>query len=471
MKGKLSQSKPEVAIAVSGGPGTGQPYRGVALCRLGGRVEVIERRKAAGETNGLAELTMALAAKARAAGGIGDATAPVAGALVISGSSLATFRLEVPDVRNSQLASIIRMQVESKLPIASDQIRLAWRRDGSTEKGRACTVIAGRGSRYDASMLAARKAGLTAAVPDWEAAARAWGLDATVTGRKVVLHLRASSTAAMLIEGGRLLDAVNLDAGMEDFGRGAAAGEKLQLYIHDLWNSLARFGAAQLPEVLVAAREHGEAIAALLKESGIESKAEWPNLPISGGTDPDDDPRDYIEAIGGAALAMGPAEERLDLMAAHPDLQPARKPLVTMATGVALAAALLAAVIFLVAARKLDEASYAKLQDDRIAQLVRVQDLRKLVAKERPDMLDLLTKINESLQSGMLLESFTFQKGKPVTISSFASSYEQAYKFQAELGTKVGITEVKMLDPTFDDRRNRVNFKMTLAYYGFCKSK
>lgn len=470
MKGKLSPSKPEVAIAVSGGPGTGQPYRGVALCRLGGRVEVVDQRRASSESNGLAELTTALAAKARTAGGL-EAGAAVDGALVVSGSSLATFRLEVPDVRNSQLASIIRMQVEAKLPIAADQIRLAWRSDGSKGKGRACTVIAGRGSRYDSPMLAARRAGLTAAVPDWEAAARAWGLDAGMTGRKVVLHLRKTSTAAMLIEEGRLLDAVNLDAGLDDFGRAAESGEKLQLYVHDLWNTLARFGAAQLPEVLVAAREHGEAIAALLKESGIESRAAWPTLPLGVGADPDDDPRDYIEAIGGAVLAMGPAAERLDLMAAHPDLQPARKPLVTMRTAVALAAAVIAAVIFLVAARKFDEAAYAKLQDDRIAQLVRVQDLRKMVAKERPDMLDLLTKINESLQSGMLLESFNFQKGKPVTISSFASSYEQAYKFQAELGTKTGISEVKMLDPTFDERRNRVNFKVTLVYYGFSKSK
>jgi hypothetical protein len=470
LKGKLSQAKPEVAIAVSGGPGTGQPYRGVALCRLGDRVEVIERRKAAGETNGLAELTAALAAKARSAGGI-DAGTPVAGALVVSGSSLATFRLDVPDVKNRQLESIIRMQVESKLPIAADQIRLAWRSDGSADKGRACTVIAGRASRYDAPMLAARKAGLTAAVPDWEAAARAWGLDATMTGRKVVLHLRATSTAAMLIEEGRLVDAVNLDAGMEDFGRGAAAGEKLQLFIHDLWNTLARFGSAQLPEVLVAAREHREAIAALLKESGIESKAAWPTLPTSSGADPDDDPRDYIEAIGGASLAMGPAEERLDLMAAHPDLQPARKPLVTMATGVALAAALLAAVIFLAAARKLDEAAYAKLQDDRIAKLVGVQDLRKKVAEQRPDLLDLLTKVNESLQSGMLLESFTFQKGKPVTLSSFASSLEQAAKFEEELKKKPGISEVKILDRTFDDRRNRWNFKVTMGYLPFTKSK
>lgn len=287
----------------------------------------------------------------------------------------------------------------------------------------------------------------------------------------MVLHLRKGSTAAMLIEGGRLLDAVNLDAGTDDFGRAAEAGEKLQLFVHDLWNTLARFGAAQLPEVTLAAREHGEAIAAMLKESGIESKAAWPVLPTGGGMDPDDDPREYIEAIGGAALAMGPAEERLDLMAAHPDLQPIRKPLVTLATGVALAAALLAAVIFLAAARKLDEAAYAKLQDDRIAQLVRVQTLRKQVADQRPDLLDLLTRVNESLQPGMLLESFNFQKGKPVTISSFASSYEQAYKFEEELKKKTGISEVKMLDPTFDDRRSRVNFKMTLSYGTFSKTK
>lgn len=470
MKGKLSQAKPEVAIAVSGGPGTGQPYRGVALCRWGDRVEVIERRTAAGETNGLSELTAALSAKARAAGGIEDASAIVPGTLVLNGASLAMYRLEVPAVKQSQLASIVRMQVEAKLPIAADQMRLAWRTDGSSGTGKACTVIAGRASRYDASILAGRQAGLASAVPDWEATARAWGLDAAMTGRKVVLYVRKNHTAALLIERGRLVDAVNLDAGVDDFERGPE-DEKLQLFIHDLWNTLARFGAAQLPEVAIAAPDKTEPIAALLKGAGIDSKPSWPQLPAMNGAGSEEDPRDYLEAIGGAALALDPAGERLDLMASHPDLRPVRKPLVTMTLAVALAAAVIAAAIFLLAARKLDEAAYAKLQDDRIAQLVRVQDLRRQVARERPDMLDLLTKINESLQSGMLLESISFQKGKPVTITSFASNYEQAYKFEEELKKKAGIAEVKMLDPTFDERRNRVNFKMTLSYMHFSKSK
>jgi len=470
LKGKLSPAKPEVAIAVSGGPGTGQPYHGVVLCRWGDRVEVVDRRQASGETNGLSDLAAGLAAKARVVGGIEDANEPVAGALVLNGASLAMYRLEMPAVKGSQLASIIRMQVEAKLPIAADQMRLAWRSNGSAGTTRECMVIAGRASRYDEPMMSGRRVGLTTAVPDWEAAARAWGLEGAATTRKVVLYVKKTHTAALLIEGGRLLDAVNLDAGEADFARGAE-DEKLQLFIHDIWNTLARFGAAQLPEVTVATRENGPAIAAILKESGIASKAEWPNLPEMRQEPGQDDPREYLEAVGGAALALDPAGERLDLMMSHPDLRPVRKRLLTPATAVALAAVILAAAIFLMAARKLDEAAYAKLQDNRIAQLVRVQNLRKQVAEQRPDMLDLLTKINDSLQPGMLLDSFTFQKGKPVTISTYASSYEVAYKFEEELKKKAGIGDVKLLDRTFDERRNRVNFKVTLAYYQFSKSK
>jgi hypothetical protein len=458
LKGKSSSGKPEVSIGVSGGPGTGGPYRGVVLFQLGERTEVLERR----QSDTLAELTAALTARARAAGGLENDDA-VEGAVALNGASLALYRLEMPAVKGSQLTSIIRMQVEAKLPISADQIRMAWRSNGTVGSAQEYMVVAGRASRYDETILAGRNAGLTAAVTDWEAAARAWGLGGMPAGRKVALVVKPTHTAALLMENGRLLDAVNLDAGQEEFAR-SPEDEKLQLFTHDLWNTLARFGTAASPEVTVAAKVNGAAAAALLKGVGITVKEGWPDAAAG------EDGPEYLEAIGAAALALDPANQRLDLMTSHPNLQPIRKPLVTITTAVALAAVILAAAIFLVAARKLDEAALAKLQDNRIEQLVRVQTLRKQIAEQRPDMLDLLTKINDSLQAGMLLESFTFQKGKPVTISSYATTLDQAFKFEEELKKKPGVTEVKMQDRTFDERRNRYNFKVTLSYLNFSKT-
>ena len=93
------------------------------------------------------------------------------------------------------------------------------------------------------------------------------------------------------------------------------------------------------------------------------------------------------------------------------------------------------------------------------------------VADGRPDVLDILTKVNESVQPEMLLDNFVFQKGKPVSISSFAKSYEQVYEFEKTLADKSGISDVKIISPTFDEKQKRVNFKMTFHYKDFTKTR
>jgi Tfp pilus assembly protein PilN len=466
--------KAEYAIGVSGLGTAAEPYRGVVVCRLGDRVEVAVRRRVEPGSGSLTELVADLTAKARAASRTDDPQAAVAGVYVASGSSLAMYRLEVPAVKNSQLASIVRMQVEAKLPLASDQMRLAWRGDGATTGNtRICTVVAGRASRYDECLGAAQKAGLNRVIPDWEAIARAWGLMGDGNGRDLLLVVRKSNSQALLVEDGRLIDAVSLDVGQDDFAAESdgVGSERLELFSHDLWNTMGRFEARDNPEIRVMTRGNGTSVEEYLKRNGIAARpAQASVAAAAGAVDTDEDPQDFLEAVGGAILAMESPDESLDLLFDHPDMRPKKKPIVSLSTVLALAATILALIVFLLVARHLDQSAVEKLQDDKIAQLVKVQDLRKAIAVERPDMLDLMTKINESLLEGMLLENFSFQKGKPISIASSAASYDQVLKFKTSLESKAGISNVKILDPTLDDRRGRYNFKMSFEYMHFNKA-
>ncbi len=466
-----SPLKAEYAIGVSGLGTAAEPYRGVVICRQGDHVEVAVRRMAEPGVGSLSELVADLTDKAQAAGKTNDPQATVAGAYVVPGSSLALYRLEIPAVKGAHLASVIRMQIEAKLPLASDQMRLAWRGNGSvTGSSRICTVIAGRASRYDDYLGMARKAGLNRAVPDWEAIARAWGLLGDGDGRDLLLVVRKVNSQVLLVENGRLIDAVSLDVGGGDFAAGKG-GERLELFSHDLWNTLGRFDSADKPEIRIMTRENAAAIEEYLKPYGITARPAQANIAaVAGVADAGEDPQEYLEAVGGAILALESPDQLLDLLAHHPDLRPKKKRIVTLSTAAALAAVVLALIVFLLVSRYLDQSAAEKLQNDTIAQLVKVQDLRKAIVAERPDMLDLLTKINESLQEGMLLENFSFQKGKPVSIASSAASYDQLIKFQKTFESKSGISNVKVLDPTLDDRRGRYNFKMTFEYMNFNKA-
>jgi len=97
------------------------------------------------------------------------------------------------------------------------------------------------------------------------------------------------------------------------------------------------------------------------------------------------------------------------------------------------------------------------------AKLIEQQQIRKMIAQQRPNVLDLLTKINQCRPDGMVLDSFRYRKkDKTATIAGKAGSWEQLYKFEEDLDGKGGISNVKVQNPTSD--KGKISFKMTLNY-------
>ena len=103
--------------------------------------------------------------------------------------------------------------------------------------------------------------------------------------------------------------------------------------------------------------------------------------------------------------------------------------------------------------------------------LVERQELLNTVAKQRPDLLDLLSQVNASGERGIMLDSLHFKKGQPVNISGQAQSSDQLYKFQENLLGRKSIREVKIQNTSTDSKSRKIKFTMIFHYKTFTTKK
>jgi len=93
----------------------------------------------------------------------------------------------------------------------------------------------------------------------------------------------------------------------------------------------------------------------------------------------------------------------------------------------------------------------------------------KVVAQQRPDLLELLNLVTLSGENGIMLDSLHFKKGQPININGQAQSSEQIYKFQENLLKQKNIKEVKIQSASKDNRGDQIKFTMTFHYKNFTR--
>ena len=105
-----------------------------------------------------------------------------------------------------------------------------------------------------------------------------------------------------------------------------------------------------------------------------------------------------------------------------------------------------------------------------VQQVLTEQSYRETVARARPDIRDLFERIDKC-RGSILLDTFEFEKGKPVKITATARSYDAAYEFQKKLEAenKNVITAARLLEPRLDQKSNKVSFTITFHYRNFSK--
>jgi hypothetical protein len=411
-----------------------------------------------------------------------------AGVLALDAASVAFYRIEAPPVPDSQLDPIVRMQAESLLPLPLDQMQIAWRADAEVNGKRACSIVAARSDQLS-SFANGTMDRLSLILLDAEAVVRAWmDLFSGTIEKTVLINIRTTDCQVLLAEGGMLCHAVTLDFGLDSLSDDDKRSD-YELFVHDLRNTIDLFStdaAEESPVFVISADEQKhEQLISYLQSAGINAQPTVPNLQIlrygksdgeiigSSGIGPvtGEDICEYIEPIGLALMSLDQDAERLNLfegLSNKADEDSKKK--VTKLVKWACLLTVVTAAIFLVVAKEVDKVSLEELTSIEVTNLIEQQKMKQQIAAQRPDILGLITMIGECASEGMMLDSFDYKSGK-VDISSFAKTREQIYEFEKKLNSKKDISNLKIISPTYDEKKKRVNFKMQFDYKKFSKKK
>jgi hypothetical protein len=393
-------------------------------------------------------------------------------------SSVVFHRINIPPVTDDQVERIVRIQAEALLPLPLDQMRLGWRVGDVADGRRVCTLAAARREGLEEFVTSARVCEVSKIYLDGEAIVKVWNeLFGGTEKQSVLIRIGLTKTSVLLAEGGRLSHAVTLDVGEGDLS-GGVENRTRDLFVHDVQNALEMFGvlADKSVQVFVLSPdvEDYEALVLQLRASGLNALAEVPSMSMLAEPLVVEPAEVYknLEAIGSAMLEVDSHGDEIDLFndlqiqsqsqEKSQSLRALKRPSVV---------ALVIVVLFLLVSYAVDKASLARLDDGRINVAVERKKLRELIGRNRPDIISLLNMIGESMPEGIILDSFEFEKGRVVSVSSNAPNYEKVYEFQKALENKKNITDVEIQKAVFDEKKNRVSFKMAFHYGKFTKKK
>jgi hypothetical protein len=385
------------------------------------------------------------------------------------------------------------MQAENLLPLPADQIEVAWRTRSRVNGKSGITFAAAKKELLQKFVESVRFLDPGAILLNCEAIVRAWrvffrGVEKTA----VVVSLGARNTQVCLAEDGQLASAVVLDIGIEDFpeepGEPGSHDEELlpehaeitDRFCQDMRSILESFGLKDAKDLLVAVLSDGgggaEKIATYLQSAGINAMAVLPDVrKIRGpGELKTEDLYEYRVPLGLAAMSLDDSTNGLRLFDGLYDASGEEKKkngLYSSRVAGAIAIAMLAAL--LLTAYIVDIATHTRLS--AIESQPSFKDagerykLMKIVAQQRPELMDLLSQVNSSEGRGITLDSLVFKKGQLVTITGQAQGNEQIYEYQKYLLGRNGIKDVNIQHAVRSEKDKKVKFTMTFNYKQFTR--
>jgi len=393
------------------------------------------------------------------------------------------YRINVPEVKEEELAALIRLQAEAKFPLPVEQMAFAWKIDRGDEKQLAVTIAAARKQQLqnfvaDVSVLKPAKI-----ILNYEGIVKTWK-EFFAGGKKdgLVLDIGQHCTQVCLVEDAHLSNVASLDIGTNDFLAGRV--ETADRFNQDMKSVLEMFGFSYPAEISAYVLSDGrvvmDEIVSGLNSAGFNAKTMLPKVKKlqAAGEMCVSEIYEYRVAIGLAAMAFEPAAESINIFEGL--YRPKGKTMSRLYSpkiAAVIAAAmfiLLIIVCYLVDAASLKALEKRFSSSEKLAncrQLIERQKLIKEVALQRPDLLKLLSQINSKENNGVLLDGFHFKKGQPVTIRGQVKSDEQLYKFQESLLSKKGISKVRIQNTKKEKKGNKLNFSITFHYKNFTKKK
>jgi len=405
----------------------------------------------------------------------------------LDSTGVAFYRITAPAVSEEETAAIVRMQVESLLPLPPEQIEVAWRTSPSTDGKMDVTMAAARCDHLERFLDGIRDFRPRNILLSCEGMAHAWqSLFVEQERQAAVVSIGERNTQICLVQAGRVVHAAVLDLGMSDL---ASAGEyaapvetteAMERFAQDMRTILDSFGwevSALWPIfVLSDGSEEIDRVVASLIAAGLLARTSLPSAQELNAP-PDFEMRDiyqYRTPLGLALLAMKEPSERLDLFRGILQEQPETSAMRARHSVILAAAVAVFMLIALIATSYVVDRSrdkhYTKLlaQTD-LEQARQRQDLLKTVAQNRPDLLQLLTDINGGQNNGIVLDSLHFKKGQPISLTGQADNEEQLWNFQKNLRGRKGIEGPEISNVSQDSKTKKVRFTITFQYKGYTK--
>lgn len=396
-------------------------------------------------------------------------------------------RTMVPAVGQKEIASIVTLQAETRLPLSAEQMELAWRTGHEQDGQINVTIAVARKEHLRAFVENVQPLRPAKILLDCEGIVEAWKtVFAGVEKRAVVLSAAERNTHVCLIEDGCLSNTVVLDVGIGDFSA-ASAGEQteaIERFTQDITSVLELFGCAGQADIPILLLSDGRAvhvsIVSALRLARLNARAALPNLKrlAPGGQLGAEGLYDYRTAIGLALLAFEAREDELNLFE-HLYSRTAKEekkhwlysPKIACSVAVVMLVllTLVSYAVDLASPSAIEKRLKASISDVDMDLLLKRQEMIKTVARERPDLLELLKAVNDSGGRGITLNSLYFKKGQPVTVTGQAGSNDDLSRFEKALQKNKAIEKVNPPTSSVDAKGGKITFTITFQYKNFTR--
>ena len=402
----------------------------------------------------------------------------------------AFYQVSIPVVEEKEMDAIVRMQAESRLPLPSDQMELAWRINQANNKQLNLTIAAARKQQVKGFIqkITGFKPGKI--LLDCEAIVQTW--KEVFSGDEqnaVIINAAAHNTQVCLVENAKLCNAVVLDTGIEDFKKDDETEESeiTERFIQDMRSVVDLFDSSKSEElpviVLSDDSEVYDNLISFLRSAGLNARAGLPKLNLFKNQLDAKDIYEYRIPIGLALITLDTDFNELNLFERtyKPDGEGEKKHwLYSPKISGAIAAAIL--IIFVLVSFTIDIAKPGVIENTfeessseiDFNALLEKQKLLKTISQQRPDLLKLLSQITESGQNnqddqrggrgrsmmgmnGIQLDSFHYKRGQKITITGQASDNNELYAFQDNLEKNPDISNV---EPSITNTRSPTNSRV-----------
>jgi len=420
-----------------------------------------------------------------ASGGVGAAGKDGRELMIGFGSeNLVFYQLLVPAAKEKDMAQMLRLQVESRLPAGMAQMRIAWRVVKARDDGQVqVSVAVGRAKQLEQFAERVRLLHPAGIVLDAEGVVEVWKrfFEGGEHREGIVVDFGERASKVCRVSGGRFVGASSLDLGWEQFGgvgQGKNKSEIFERFARDIIGVIELFGfsEAESPPVFIVSdgskiiRELGSYI----KSAGLDSQVSVvgdDSLSTGGGLDAKRI-YEYRRALGVALVGLREGGEVFDCFEGlYRRVGQKQKvsyldSLKFTGTAAGLMLCLLLLVFYLgdVIGLRMVTERLARLHNQAGGSVLLRQKLVEFVESQRAEVLVLLAEISSTDADGIKLSSLEFIKGRPVTITGEVKKAEQLDEFEKKLQDRAPVTGVRRENVSEDKEKKKLEFTITFHY-------